>query len=179
MVKRRQTFLALGTSFSVIRHLTEATTYGSVLLPGAHEPAQDMIPEEHPSSETKDSDDLLRLLGNPGRFQIIQYLVLCLQFLSYVSEFVMVFFALAPTGILVDPLTLFNSSLFAHEADNQSMMVDYGNVSYLWIPFKYVRSLQACDDTGFNYHNASMSIIYLFADLHQRSIISDVRYDVY
>lgn len=138
-----------------------------------------MVPEESTSS-VKDSDDLLRLIGNPGRFQIIQYLVFCCQFLSYMSEFSIVFFIAPPTGIFVDRHDVHSGPTLNFTADNQSDIMDhreYGNVSYGLIPFRYVRSEQACKKIGLDLHNTSTPIIYIFPDSRQQSIISDVRYD--
>ncbi|GAV09556.1 hypothetical protein RvY_19069-2 [Ramazzottius varieornatus] len=120
---------------------------------------------ERERTELHDADDLLRLLGNPGRFQLIQYMLLCLQFLAYMSDFSPVFFNLQPLGI-----TYPNRSLL----DDGGEQEFGGNTTVMFVPFAQLKSARSCQGFGLDSSNLPLGLQYVYPVAGQRSIIADM-----
>lgn len=107
------------------------------------------------SVKIKDPDDILRLLGNPGKFQIIQYILLSFQILPCAfTDMVPLFYNLNPVGID----TTENKSIAGH-----------GNFT----PLRQLLSSPGCDAAYVHRKDRNYSFVY--AGAHQWSIIGEVR----
>ena len=151
------------TSLSVMRRTSSAVknNVAIIVLPTLDEVF------ERERTDLHDADDLLRLLGNPGRFQLIQYLLLCLQFLAYMSDFAPVFFNLPPLGISYP-----NQSLLLHDGGEGSK--DF-NITDVFVPFNQLKSIRSCHMNGLDIDHLPVGIQYVYPHPQQRSIIADVR----
>ena len=116
-----------------------------------------------------DPDDLLKALGNPGRFQVIQFILLCGQFIPLaMTDMMSIFFSLSPIGVRVLDLEVESNATMAKTDEWNSKE---GRVSYV-TDFKTVASCEANNLTNLQ----PSQISYVYQNQWQWSIIADVSF---